>query len=344
MTIVQSLDPVRWNAYVLAHPKGSIFHTPEMVEAFRGTRHHHPFVLAALDTAGSMLALLVAVRVQTLPTPFAAVSSRSVLYSEPICREDDLGVQALTQLLLVHDLRMKDKVLFTEIRPLRDATRETSAFFAAHYEHSDYLNFLIDLRRPRDELWRCLTKQCRYDIRQGPQKGLTIRDVTSAEGVDTLYALLQRTYQRARVPLADKTLFTESLRMLSAKQMLKLFVAYHAGFAVGASALLVYKKVAYDWYCGTDRVKGVFVADSLTWHMIEWAHQQGCDLFDFGGAGRPDTPYGVRNFKHKFGGQLVNYGRYQKVYAHWKLALAERAYRMMRNSLGSHIWRAASAL
>ncbi len=315
-----------------------------MVEAFRGTRHHHPFVLAALDTTGSILALLVAVRVQTLPPPFGAVSSRSILYSQPICREDDLGVEALRQLLLMHDLRMKNKVLFTEIRPLWDATREKPAFLAAHYGHSDYLNFLIDLRRPRDELWRCLTKQCRHDIRQGPRKGLIIRDGTSAEGIDTLYALLQRTYQRARVPLADKTLFTESLRILSAKQMLKVFIAYYAGLAVGASALLVYKRVAYDWYCGTDRVKAVYVADSLTWQMIEWAHHQECDLFDFGGAGRPDTPYGVRNFKHKFGGQLVNYGRYQKVYARWKLALAEKAYRMMRNSFGSHIWRAASAL
>ena len=43
-------------------------------------------------------------------------------------------------------------------------------------------------------------------------------------------------------------------------------------------------------------------------------------------AGWPDKPYGVREFKAKFGGSLVHYGRYRKVYSRWKMALAERAY------------------
>ena len=34
----------------------------------------------------------------------------------------------------------------------------------------------------------------------------------------------------------------------------------------------------------------------------------------FGGAGKPDKPYGVRDYKLKFGGQLVNWGRFEKVH------------------------------
>jgi hypothetical protein len=38
----------------------------------------------------------------------------------------------------------------------------------------------------------------------------------------------------------------------------------------------------------------------------------------------------VREYKAKFGGELVCYGRYRKVYSPWKLRLAERAYQFGR--------------
>jgi lipid II:glycine glycyltransferase (peptidoglycan interpeptide bridge formation enzyme) len=66
---------------------------------------------------------------------------------------------------------------------------------------------------------------------------------------------------------------------------------------------------------------------------MEWAHEQGFRSYDSGGAGKPGVAYGVRDFKAKFGGQLVNYGRYQKVYSPWKLAVAERAYELGRRLL-----------
>jgi len=31
------------------------------------------------------------------------------------------------------------------------------------------------------------------------------------------------------------------------------------------------------------------------------------------GAGKPDEDYGVREFKSKFGGELVNYGRFIRI-------------------------------
>ena len=42
-------------------------------------------------------------------------------------------------------------------------------------------------------------------------------------------------------------------------------------------------------------------------------HQNIFQIFDFDGAGKPDIPYCVRDYKKKFGGKLVNYGRYTLV-------------------------------
>lgn len=42
-------------------------------------------------------------------------------------------------------------------------------------------------------------------------------------------------------------------------------------------------------------------------------HQNRFQIFDFGGAGKPNVSYGVRYYKMSFGGKLVNYGRYTLV-------------------------------
>ena len=36
----------------------------------------------------------------------------------------------------------------------------------------------------------------------------------------------------------------------------------------------------------------------------------GCNRFDMMGAGKPDEAYGVRDFKARFGGEQVEYGRF----------------------------------
>ena len=59
---------------------------------------------------------------------------------------------------------------------------------------------------------------------------------------------------------------------------------------------------------------------------IEYANQNNISLFDFMGAGQPKEKYGVRDFKARFGGDLVEHGRYLKVlnpvlYAVGKLGL-----------------------
>ena len=61
------------------------------------------------------------------------------------------------------------------------------------------------------------------------------------------------------------------------------------------------------------------------------------ERYDFGGAGWPNVPYGVRDFKASFGGELVCYGRYRKVYSRWKMALAERAYELGRTVISPKI-------
>ena len=330
---VQEIDLDRLQQFIARHPKGSIFHSAVMVEVYAATKHYQPLFLAALDTSGDILALLVASRIQTLPNPFGKVSARSIWYAEPLCRDDAEGSAALCSLITHHDAQMRRQVLFTEIRPLWAAGVEGAALERCGYEYLGYLNYVINLRRPLDELWAAMSKSCRRSIERSRKRGLEVKDMTSEAGVDLLYDFLQRSYGRSNVPLADKSLFTAALNLLPREQV-KISVAYHDGAPLAAGILLGSKDLIYAWYGGLQRVKGLSPFDCLTWHEMEWAHQNGYGLYDFGGAGWPDEPYGVRDFKAKFGGDLVNYGRYRKVYAPRTLRLAEALYGLVRSKMG----------
>ena len=61
-------------------------------------------------------------------------------------------------------------------------------------------------------------------------------------------------------------------------------------------------KVIYEWF-----VVGPAV---VTWSVMDYANKNHFPLFDLMGAGKPDIPYGVRDFKMQFGGELKEYGRY----------------------------------
>ena len=69
-----------------------------------------------------------------------------------------------------------------------------------------------------------------------------------------------------------------------------------------------------DWYAGADDNYLEFRPnDVLVWEVLKWGKISNYSLFDFGGAGKPNVPYGVRDYKLKFGGELVNFGRFEIV-------------------------------
>jgi lipid II:glycine glycyltransferase (peptidoglycan interpeptide bridge formation enzyme) len=87
-------------------------------------------------------------------------------------------------------------------------------------------------------------------------------------------------------------------------------------------------RAVYEWYvCGMDdRYPEHYPSVLATWAAIDYAHNNGFERFDFLGAGSPEHDYGVREFKSRFGGELVRHGRYRRInsrilYAAGKLGL-----------------------
>jgi hypothetical protein len=328
-TIANSSELPGWDDFVRQHPKGTIFHTKEMVQVLAATKLYEPLAIAACAPGGRIVAVLVAARVCTIPGMLSRFAARSILFAEPLCTDDSDGIAGLTELIKHHDRQMQSQTLFCEVRPIGAPGPERTALVRCGYQWHDYLNYVTDVTISRDKLWRQISKCCRRDIRRSHERGVVLKEENSPAGIQKLYDYIEVSYARSKVPAPDQSLFDATLAHLP-PEWYRVVIAYYENQPIASSIDLVYGGMVYGWYGGTLRVPGIAANACITWNSIEWAADNGQQMYDFGGAGLPDTPYSPRDFKSKFGGQLVHYGRYRKVYSRWRLALAERAYSRAR--------------
>ncbi len=91
---------------------------------------------------------------------------------------------------------------------------------------------------------------------------------------------------------------------------------------------LSYKKCIFDNYAGSYLTHyNKYPNDLIPWEVFLWGKRNDYRVFDFGGAGKPDIPYGVREYKKKFGGEIVNYGRYEKIHSRFIYLMAKQGFK-----------------
>lgn len=335
MPIAHTLDERVWRAFVDEHPCGNIFHTPEMMQVFARARGYAPQLWAGLDDHGRVQALLLPVQITVVDRPlFRKLTTRAVVYGSALCTSSDHGRETLTHLLQTYNQQMAHQLLFTELRNLSDLADLRPVLTANGLAYEEHLNFLIDLTRPQQEVWKRIRSNARRNVRKARKSGVVIEEVTSPADMATAYGVLQRVYKRIQVPLPDRSLFDAAFDILHPRGMFRVFLARVEGEAIGALTLLQYKGVMLYWYTGTLREFSSYRAsDLLVWHSLELGSQTGFHTFDFGGGGKPDEAYGVRDFKAKFGGDLVNYGRYVRVHSPLRLQASQMGYQLLRRFL-----------
>ena len=121
--------------------------------------------------------------------------------------------------------------------------------------------------------------------------------------------LIVKTYKRKNVPMSYEDIFLQTKATLA--NNVHYFAAYCGDTMVAGQVRLCYKNLVYAWFAGSDDTYfKMRPNDFLMWNVIVWAHRNGYKYFDFGGGGEPGVPYGVRDYKMKYGCEIADYGRY----------------------------------
>jgi lipid II:glycine glycyltransferase (peptidoglycan interpeptide bridge formation enzyme) len=331
LKVIQNPDKETWSEFVYNHPHSNIYQTPEMAEVYRGTKNYEPISLAVVDDTDKILAVMLAVVIKEIDGFLGSFSARSIIQGGPLCVENDEGIKALTIMLEEYGKLIKKRALYSEIRNMHDTSQFKYQFRELGYNFEDHLNFLIDLNKPTDEIWGKISRSMRKNIKRAQKKGVRVEELEDRELISTFYEFLEDVYHQAKVPLVDVSFFYSVYDILVKKNMAKFHLAKYNRKYIGGRLSLMYNKTIYADYVGVpNRHKNLHANPLLNWHVLKWGLENGYHIFDFGGAGKPNKNYGVREFKRQFGGKLVNFGRYSKIHSPIKMEIAKKGFEIYK--------------
>ena len=307
------VDRARWAAFVEAHPKGNVFQTPQMYDVYQQTPEYAAEVIA-LEQDKQMVGLMVWVvmREKGIKSRFSA---RSIIQGAPLTKDD--RPEYIIALLKTYEKILDKSVIYTQVRNCSEMLTVNDAFQQCGYRFESHLNFIITLDN-EEAVWNRIGKGRIKQIRKAQKNGLYVDMYETEQITDELivqgYEVIRSVYQRAGLPLTD----IEQIKATNRQGLLVVFVVRNEeGKMLGCRFGLLYRNSIYGWYAGSySQYYSLFPNDILIWETLCWSINKGYKTFDYGGAGEPNKPYGVRAYKQQMGGELVNYGRYEKIHRH----------------------------
>ncbi len=312
--IINSINEAEINVFLKDHKHGNIFHTAELFEVYKNTKNYEPIFLLAYNQEEKLLGLLLAVVQKEYSGVLGNISARSIIWGGPLVKDNNLNLIDL--LLKEYNKVVKRKAIYTQIRNLWEwNTEEKNIFKINGYSFDEHLDIIHNLELPPEEQFGKFNQGRRKNIRRAIKQDVAFEEIDSKDELLIALDLLKNTYKKAKLPIPDDSYFLETYNKLYSKKLVKFFKATYQKKIIGVRFVYCFKNLIYDWFAGSsDDSLNKYPNDFLPWKIMEWGHNNGYKTFDFGGAGKPNEDYGVRNYKLKFGGELVNWGRFEHVH------------------------------
>ena len=315
MIIKKIIDKGEWGEFVYNHPNGNIFQTPEMYGVYQNTKKYEPVFLSVVNNKDEISGTLLAVIQKEYSGVLGNFTARSIIHGGPLIKGDDPDV--LDFILKEYNEIIKKKAIYSQFRNFRDWGDKKELFESNRFNYEDHLDILFDLKKSEDDLWKEIKGTRRKGIKRAYKKGIEIGsiDLTNNKIINEAYNIIHSVYSKIKLPLPGEDFFKGAVEILDRNKYLHAIGAFQDAELIGARFVLCYKNLIYDWYAAS-KVEYLSYRpnDVLPWEIMKWGVNNGYEIFDFGGAGKPGVPYGVRDYKLKFGGELVNFGRFEKVH------------------------------
>jgi lipid II:glycine glycyltransferase (peptidoglycan interpeptide bridge formation enzyme) len=154
----------------------------------------------------------------------------------------------------------------------------------------------------------------RREIKISYKEGAEVRYAANYDEVKAVYEILRKLYDtRVKLPLPTLDYFLK----LSENPIGKVFVVVHNNNIMGGTFCTFLDKTSINtlYYAGLRSYhKKIFPTHLAIMGVIEFSIENSLKIVDFMGAGKPGEEYGVRDFKLQFGGDLVEHGRFIRVF------------------------------
>lgn len=320
----QWIDREGWARFIDSHPQGNVFQTPPFHSFISADPAYRPFVAAAISGENGAVGGILQGIVQREKGLASHFSRRAIVWGGPLVRDDD---ERITSALLDAAIGLlKREVIYLEFRNLFDLKRQRGTFERLGFRYEEHCNFHVALS-DRERVRRRYSKNRLRQIKKSGDRGASVREAASLEDVREFYSILRDLYARKiRKPLPGRSFFEGFF----ASGFGVYLVVEHQGRIIGGIMCPFDHRKVYEWYvCGLDgEVPDVHPSVLATNAAIEWGLERRMSCFDFMGAGAPGQDYGVREFKARFGGELVEHGRYRAIFSPFLYFLGKSAVKV----------------
>ena len=303
VVINSEVDLVKWEQLLKTNRFSNPFQTKSFFDFSNSVEGQKAEVFAVEhDDAYSALIVVVIQKEKGVKSFF---SRRAIVYGGPLLGD----VASAAFLLALVKKVLSRRVIYVEVRNYFDYSAYNDTFSNVKFKFVNWLNYHLDIVGTEKQLM-LLNSSRRRQVKKALSQGVEWREAKSLEEVSQFYSILNALYvEKIKKPLFPLDYF---LRFYKEGQGKILLVVYQ-GLVIGGIVCPIYQdRVIYEFYvCGLDQeYKNQYPSIMATWAAIEYANQHNIKRFDFMGAGSPDENYGVREFKARFGGELVSHGRF----------------------------------
>ena len=307
------IDQQQWQELVQSSPVATWFQTDEAYRFYQSVGGMQAFAYGASEE-GRLVGVVVGYITQELCSLKQFFTRRAIIYGGPLLAED-ISETALAELLKAvkktayRQSPIANRPIYIESRNLHDYSKWRNIFEQCGFAYQPHLNFHVDTTSP-EIVDQNLGKSRKRDIRTTIRDGVTPVYQPTIEQVRAYYDILLDLYKtKVKTPLFKWEWFEQLYKVNSARFILTELEGKIVG---GTVCMELPSKALYEWFaCGIDGVyPHIYPSTYATYLGIKYAAENGCKIFDMMGAGKPDEPYGVRDFKMEFGGELVEHGRF----------------------------------
>jgi len=339
-----------WDAFIAAHPDGTVFQSPDMHELFGKTDRMKPVMIGVADEgSGTLKGILSGVIIRELSGLAGYFSSRTVIYGGPLIDPGSPGRQEILGLILDGLISMvKNHSIFIQFRNFSNQEEYKAVFFEKGFVFRDRLNLIVDTssyEMIKKHMSPSRLRQIKKGLGIGQldswtvgqlDRGKTVAKIITPENIGQVrefYDILLDLYRhKVKKPLPAWDFFEQFYHISLAGKLGTIQLVWYQGKIIGGIlAPVTPGKTIYEWYvCGLDhQYREVHPSVLATWAALDYAVKNNIPRFDFMGVGVPDREYGVRDFKSRFGGEMVNYGRFARVNNRLFYVISEIGYNIV---------------
>ena len=306
LKVVDPETDKRWDDFVCAQPKGSVYHHSAWIKVLESTYGYRRFCVALQNDATDKFEGLV---------PLLLVKSRLTgqrLVALPFTTHCDLLIpehelQSVINLASEHHPAI-DYVEFKFLQSL-DGVSDSLV------KQTGYVTHTLSLNGGPEQLFRSFhATSVRQRIKRAEKCRLTLRMAEDEKDVEKFYELETAVRKKHGLPPPPYAFFANLWLILKPKNLLAVPLIEHKGRVIAAATVLKFKDTVYFEYSASDQDSLKLCPNQkLIWEAIKMACREGFRHFDFGRSSAGHRS--LIDFKERWGAK-----RRQLLYYYWPKA------------------------